>query len=187
VTRIGWICLLLLIFPIAAPAATCTWNVASGNWSAAANWSNCADAPGPSTRSPGMNDIAVLVNGTANLDASPTVAEFELGSNGLLSVVGSTKTFDVTSKLRFAGGKATTILGSNQLLLYLHAGGTGSLLASTTLENAVFFENSGALALGSASGVSLTLICCAEVRNMPNASRSHCTTAPPTNTLPSSA
>jgi len=116
-----------------------------------------------------MNDIAVLVNGTANLDASPTVAEFELGSNGLLSVVGSTKTFDVTSKLRFAGGKATTILGSNQLLLYLHAGGTGSLLASTTLENAVFFENSGALALGSASGVSLTLICCAEVRNMPGA------------------
>jgi hypothetical protein len=163
------IALLLVVSPFAASAATCTWNIASGNWSAAANWSNCADAPGPSTRAPGANDIAVLVNGTANLDASPTVAEFELGSNGLLSVVGSTKTFDVTSKLRFAGGKATTILGSNQLLLYLHAGGTGSLLASTILENAVFFENSGALALGSASGVALTLVCCAEVRNMPGA------------------
>ena len=149
-----------------AHAATCTWNVASGNWSAAANWSGCADAPGPSTRSPGAADIAVVVNGTANLDASPTVAEFELGSNGLLSVVGGTKTFDVTSKLRFAGGKATTILGTNQLLLYLHAGGTGTLLAPTTLENAVFFENSGALALGSASGVALTLACCSEVRNM---------------------
>jgi len=161
------IVLLLAFCPLAAPAATCTWNVASGNWSGPANWVNCADAPGPSTRAPGMSDIAVLLNGTANLDVSPTVAEFELGSNGLLSVVGSTKTFDVTSKLRFAGGKATTILGSNQLLLYLHAGGTGSLLASTTLENAVFFENSGALALGSASGVSLTLICCSEVRNMP--------------------
>jgi hypothetical protein len=164
------IALLLAVCPLVATAATCTWNAASGNWSAAANWSNCADVPGPSTRSPGVNDIAVLVNGTANLDVSPTVAEFELGSNGLLSVIGATKTFDVLSKLRFAGGKATTILGSNQLLLYLHAGGTGSLLASTTLENAVFFENSGALALGSASGVSLTLICCAEVRNMPGGS-----------------
>lgn len=161
------IAVLLFACPLAAAAATCTWNVASGNWSTAANWTNCADAPGPSTRAPGASDIAVLVNGTANLDASPTVAEFELGSNGLLSVVGPTKTFDVTSKLRFAGGKATTILGTNQLLLYLHAGGTGSLLAATTLENAVFFENSGALALGSASGVALTLACCAEVRNMP--------------------
>lgn len=158
--------LLLLLCPFAASAATCTWNAASGNWSVAANWSNCADAPGPSTRAPGAADIAVVANGTASLDASPTVAEFELGSGGVLSVVGPTKTFDVTSKLRFAGGKATTILGSNQLLLYLHAGATGSLLAPTTLENAVFFENSGALALGSASGVALTLVCCAEVRNM---------------------
>ena len=168
-TRIHLVACLVFfaLFALNAHAATCTWNVASGNWSAAANWSGCADAPGPSTRSPGATDIAVVVNGTANLDASPTVAEFELGTGGLLSVVGFTKTFDVTSKLRFAGGKATTILGSNQLLLYLHAGATGTLLASTTLENAVFFENSGALALGSASGVALTLACCAEVRNMP--------------------
>ena len=168
-TRIHLVACLVFfaLFALNAHAATCTWNVASGNWSAAANWSGCADAPGPSTRSPGATDIAVVVNGTANLDASPTVAEFELGTGSLLSVVGFTKTFDVTSKLRFAGGKATTILGSNQLLLYLHAGATGTLLASTTLENAVFFENSGALALGSASGVALTLACCAEVRNMP--------------------
>jgi len=159
--------LLFLAGPLAASAATCTWNAASGNWSGAANWSNCADAPGPSTRSPGAGDVAVLVNGTANLDASPTVAEFELGSSGILAVVGSTKTFDVTSKLRLSGGKATTILGTNQLLLKLHAGASGSLLAATTLENAVFFENSGTLALGSASGVALTLVCCAEVRNMP--------------------
>ena len=165
------ICLAACLFLVAltARAATCTWSVASGNWSAAVNWTGCADAPGPSTRSPGATDIAVLINGTANLDASPTVYEFELGANGLLSVIGGTKTFDVTHALRLAGGKATTILGTNQLLLYLHAGGAGTLTASTTLENAVFFENSGTLALGSASGASLTLICCAEVRNMPGA------------------
>jgi hypothetical protein len=163
------VALLLVVCPLVARAAICTWNVASGNWSAAANWSNCADTPGPSTRAPAAGDIAVLVDGTANLDVSPTVAEFELGSNGLLSVVGGSKTFDVTGALRFAGGKATTILGSNQLLLKLHAGGSGSLLAATTLENAVFFENSGALALGSASGVALTLLVAAEVRNIPGA------------------
>lgn len=160
---------LLLLLPLAAPAATCTWSTPSGNWSVAANWSGCADSAGPSTRAPGSTDIAVLANGTANLDVSPTVAEFELGNNGLLSVVGGTKTFDVTSKLRFAGGHATTVLGTNQLLLYLHAGGSGSLLAPTTLENAVFFENSGALTLGSASGVALTLLVASEVRNMPGA------------------
>ncbi len=163
------ICLAVCLVFLAsiASAATCTWNVASGNWSAAANWSGCADVPGPSTRSPGVSDIAVLINGTANLDASPTVSEFELGPNGVLSVVGPTKTFDVTNALRFAGGQATTILGTNQLLLKLHAGGSGSLLASTSLKNATFFENSGSLTLGSASGVALTLVCCAEVRNMP--------------------
>ena len=160
---------LILLLPAATHAATCTWNTPSGNWSLASNWSGCADAAGPSTRAPGGTDIAVLVNGTANLDVSPTVAEFELGNNGLLSVVGPTKTFDVTSKLRFAGGHATTVLGSNQLLLYLHAGGTGSLLAPTTLENAVFFENSGTLTLGSASGVALTLLVASEARNMPGA------------------
>jgi hypothetical protein len=159
--------LLLFLLPPAAPAATCTWNAPSGNWSVASNWSGCADAAGPSTRAPGSGDIALLANGTANLDVSPIVAEFELGSNGLLSVVGSTKTFDVTSKLRFAGGHATTILGTNQLLLHLHAGGSGSLLAPTTLENAVFFENSGTLTLGSAGGTALTLLVASEVRNMP--------------------
>ena len=152
-----------------AQAATCTWNVASGNWSVVANWSGCADAPGPSTRTPGAGDIAVLANGTANLDASPSVAELELGAGGILAVVGGTKTFNVATALRLNGGKATTILGTNQLLLNLAAGGTGSLLAPTTFENAVFFENSGALALGSASGTALTLLVAAEVRNMPGA------------------
>jgi hypothetical protein len=160
------VAILVAMIAHAATAATCTWNTASGNWSAAANWTGCADAPGPSTRSPGATDIAVVSNGTANLDASPTVSEFELGVNGVLSVVGGTKTFDVVHALRFAGGKATTILGSNQLLLYLHAGGTGTLTAPTTLENAVFFENSGSLALGSASATALTLLVAAEVRNM---------------------
>lgn len=157
----------LLLAGETAHGAICTWNTASGNWSVVGNWSGCADGGGVSTRTPGASDTAVVVNGTASLDVSPAVAEFELGANGVLSVVGGTKTFDVSSALRFSGGHATTILGTNQLLLYLHAGATGTLLAPTTLENAVFFENSGALTLGSASGVALNLLCCAEVRNMP--------------------
>jgi hypothetical protein len=151
----------------AAPAATCVWNTANGSWSTVANWTGCADAAGPSTRTPGEGDIAVLVDGTANLDVSPTVAEFELGSNGVLFGNGNTQTLEVIHALRFAGGHAKNLLGQNLLFLNLRAGGAGSVLAPTTLENSVFFENSGALALGSAGGTALTLLAACELRNMP--------------------
>ncbi|MGH7292542.1 MAG: hypothetical protein ACREJT_15090, partial [Myxococcota bacterium] len=71
--------------------------------------------------------------------------------------------------LRFAGGLAKNLLGQNLLFLNLRAGGTGTLLAPTTLENSVFFENSGALTLGSANGAALTLLAACELRNMPGA------------------
>ena len=63
------IVLLLAFCPLAAPAATCTWNVASGNWSGPANWVNCADAPGPSTRAPGMEN-SLIVGGISGNDIS---------------------------------------------------------------------------------------------------------------------
>ncbi|MEO8012014.1 MAG: hypothetical protein ABI650_10255, partial [Dokdonella sp.] len=66
-----WLCL----GPLSAAAATCTWNAPTGNWSVPANWAGCADAPGPSTRSPGPGDIAVVANGTANYDLSAVVTE----------------------------------------------------------------------------------------------------------------
>ena len=158
--------ILLVVLPAAAPAAVCTWNVASGDWSQPSNWDGCADGGGPSTRSPGPGDVAVLVGGTANLDVSPSVAEFELGAGGVLPVVGGTKTFDVAVALRLNGGHTTTILGSNQLLLRLAAGGTGSLLASTSFDGATFFQNSGTTALGSATGTALTLLGASQVQNM---------------------
>ena len=157
----------LAVLAPAAEAAVCTWNAASGNWTTVTNWSGCSDGGGPSTRSPGPGDIAVLVNGDANLDTSQTVFEFELGANGVLSVAGSVlPTLEVIHALRLAGGRATNILGTNQLFLKLDAGGTGSLLAPTTFENAVFFENSGAVSLGSTNGTALTLLVASEVRNM---------------------
>ena len=76
--------ILLVVLPAAAPAAVCTWNAASGNWSEPSNWNGCADGGGPSTRSPGPGDIAVLAGGTANLDVSPAGAEFERGARGIL-------------------------------------------------------------------------------------------------------
>ena len=160
----------LALFPLMAPAATCVWNSADGAWSVAANWNGCADTAGPSTRSPGEGDIAILVNGTAHLDVSPTVAEFELGANGMLYANVGTQTLDVIHALRFAGGYAKNLLGQNLLFLTLRAGGTGTLLAPTTLENSVFFENSGTLALGSANATALTLLAACELRNMPGGS-----------------
>ena len=149
-----------------AQAATCVWNSANGDWSTPANWTGCADAPGPSTRSPALDDTAVVVDGIANLAASPTVAELELGSNGELHVVGSTRTLTVTTALRLNGGRTSTVLGTNQLHLLLDAGANGSLLASSSLEDATFLMNSGNLALGSDNGASLNLKVAAQLQNL---------------------
>ena len=157
----------LFLFPLTAHAATCVWNSAEGAWGTVANWNNCADSAGPSTRTPGEDDIAILANGIANLDVSPTVAEFELGGNGVLFANGGTQTFEVIHALRFAGGLAKNRLSQNLLFLTLRAGGSGTLLAPTTLEASVMFENSGALSLGSANGTALTLLAACELRNMP--------------------
>ncbi|MBP8309049.1 MAG: hypothetical protein KAY46_17370, partial [Burkholderiaceae bacterium] len=50
--------LLMCVLAGNAGAATCQWNAASGAWTTPANWTGCADMPGPSTRSPGATDIA---------------------------------------------------------------------------------------------------------------------------------
>jgi len=162
--------LCLAAFPLTVSAATCTWNASSGNWSVPSNWTGCADGGGPSTRSPGPGDIAVLAGGTATLDVSPVVSEFELGAGGVLSLTGFSQTLEVIDALRLAGGHAVNVLGVNQLTLKLDAGGTGVLTAPTTLENAVFLENSGALALGSANGTALKLLVASQLRNMPGGS-----------------
>ncbi len=151
----------------AVEAATCVWNSASGDWSLASNWIGCADSPGPSTRSPGATDIALVVNGVANLAASPTVAELELGANGEIHTTGSTRMLTVTGALRLNGGRTTTVLGTNQLHLILPPGASGSLLAPTVLEDATFVMNSGTLALGSSNGTSLGLKRYAQLQNLP--------------------
>ena len=160
---IAWIALL---WAAQAQAATCTWNNPDGAWIVAGNWIDCADQPGPSTRSPGPDDIAVIVNGIVNLGSNPTVAELELGAGGRIHTPGSTRVLTVTEALRLNGGRTTTVLGLTQLHLVLAAGASGNLLASTSLEDATFLMNSGSLALGSASGASLSLKNYAELQNL---------------------
>ena len=41
-----------------ASAASCTWNPATGNWAAAANWLNCVAGNGNPASTPGAADIA---------------------------------------------------------------------------------------------------------------------------------
>lgn len=169
----AWIAALLaLILVGSAQAATCVWDSADGDWSQPSNWTGCADAAGPSTRSPGSDDIAVIVNGTANLAASPTVAELELGGNGVLNVGSfsfSLRTLTVTGALRLNGGRTTTHLPPSEasiLHLVIAAGATGSLLGTTSLEDQTFLMNSGNLAIGSASGASLSLKNFAQLQNL---------------------
>jgi len=149
--------LLICTMAAEAGAATCQWNAASGAWTTPANWIGCADAPGPSTRSPGPADIAVIANGTAQLSLSQTVAELELAPGGLLSAPSGIPTVTVNQALRLAGGGTTSVLGTSQMRIALAAGGTGTLSATTVMDQGSFLENSGTLALGSTSGLALEL------------------------------
>jgi hypothetical protein len=162
--------LLLLCTAASAPAATCTWTAPSGNWSAVGNWTGCADLPGPSTRTPGASDIAVVAAGAASLDIDATVGEFEIaGSASLTLVGGGARTLTVGSALRLAGGTVTTTNTSSFPILYLviAPGATGQVPASSTLANTVELQNNGQLQLQSATGTTLTFQGLARLVNLP--------------------
>lgn len=143
-----------------ARAAICTWNAASGNWSVVANWTGCADAPGPSTRTPGPADVAQVTSGAASFDVDATVAEFEIGSGASLTLVGGgVRTLEAATALRLAGGTLSTTGNSSFpfLRVVLGAGGSGEVLATSTLSNTVELENRGDLQLSSNAGTALNI------------------------------
>ena len=143
-----------------AVAATCSWNAASGDWSVVANWSGCADAPGPSTRTPGPGDIALIASGAAGFDVDATVDEFEIGSGASLTLTGGGARFlTINTALRLNGGTLSTT-GTGPFPFFqvvLAAGGTGQVLATSTLSNTVELENRGDLQLSSAIGTALNI------------------------------
>ena len=142
-------------------AATCIWNVPSGNWNVVANWSGCSDAPGPSTRTPGATDTALIGSGAASFNVDATVAEFEIGAGAFLTLIGGAPhTLTVSSALRLNGGTLSTANTGSFPILYviLGAGGSGQVLATSTLSNTVELENRGTLQLMSASGTALNLL-----------------------------
>lgn len=152
----------LLLPGVTAPAiaATCTWNAASGDWSVIANWSGCADAPGPSTRTPGPGDIALIASGAASFDVDATVDEFEIGSGASLTLTGGGARFlTVNSALRLNGGTLSTT-GTSSFPFFqvvLAASGNGQVLATSTLSNTVELENRGDLQLSSTTGTALNI------------------------------
>ena len=156
-------CLLAIAIAVTtgpAVAATCTWNAPTGAWSAISNWNGCADAPGPSTRTPGLADVALITSGAASFDVDATVAELEIGSGASLTLVGGgVRTLTVATALRLAGGTLSTTGNSSYpfLRVILDAGGLGEVLATSTLSNTVEFENRGDLQLSSNSGTALNI------------------------------
>ena len=155
--------LVFLLMPgvaVNALAATCSWNAPSGNWSVVGNWSGCADAPGPSTRTPGPADVALIASGAASFDIDATVGEFEIGSGASLTLTGGSARFlTINTALRLNGGTLSTT-GTNSFPFFqviLAAGGTGQVLASSTLSNTVELENRGDLQLSSSTGTALNI------------------------------
>lgn len=153
-------------------AATCTWNATSGNWSVVTNWSGCADAAGPSTRTPGPGDVALIPGGAVSFDTDATVDEFEIGSGASLTLTGSVRTLTIASALRLAGGTLSTTNPDPYpfFRVILAAGGTGQVLASSTLSKTVELENRGDLQIFSATGTALQLLDLSRLINVEGAS-----------------
>jgi hypothetical protein len=79
--------------------ATQTWNVASGDWSVASNWSGLL--------TPGISETAQVNVGTCNLDSSQTIGQFLMGA-----AAGNVGVLNVTSGANLTIGKASSeILG----------------------------------------------------------------------------
>jgi hypothetical protein len=158
--RLALCALLLAGVPVNAIAATCAWNAPSGNWSVIGNWSGCADVPGPSTRTPGPTDTALIASGAASFDVDATVDQFEIAGGASLTLTGGGARFlTVNTALRLNGGTLSTT-GTSSFPFFqviLAAGGTGQVLASSTLSNTVELENRGDLQLSSATGTALNI------------------------------
>lgn len=164
--------LLLASLPLFAnsnlQAATCTWNAPSGNWSAIANWNGCSDVAGPSTRTPGASDDALISSGAASFDVNATVAEFEIGTGASLTLIGGAeRTLTVNGALRLNGGTLSTTNNASFpfFRVILQAGGSGQILATSTLSNTVELENRGMLQLTSATGTALNILDLSRVIN----------------------
>ncbi|MDE2615069.1 MAG: hypothetical protein KGL78_16670, partial [Burkholderiales bacterium] len=57
-----------------AEAASCTWNVAAGNWNALVNWLNCAAGNGNPASTPGSGDTATIgATGVVTINTAQSV------------------------------------------------------------------------------------------------------------------
>jgi hypothetical protein len=159
---------LILLASSSVHSATCAWNAPSGNWSAIANWSGCSDVAGPSTRTPGVTDIALISTGAASFNVNATVAEFEIGTGASLTLTGGAeRTLSVNTALRLNGGTLSTTnnVSFPFFRVILQAGGNGQILATSTLSNTVELENRGLLQLASATGTALNILDLSRVIN----------------------
>ncbi|NCC34530.1 MAG: hypothetical protein EOM24_21320, partial [Chloroflexia bacterium] len=87
------ISLTLLLSHTPVQAAECTWLGGTGNWSNPANWSGCAGGV------PGVNDTAVISDGTVTLD-TPVILGGLTMSGGAIS---GSPTLTVTNNILFTG------------------------------------------------------------------------------------
>ncbi len=158
----------LLVASSVVQAALCTWNVANGNWSVIANWSGCSDVAGPSTRTPGATDTALINSGAASFNINAVVSEFEIGSGASLTLTGGAElTLTASNALRLNGGLLSTTNSAPFpfFRVIIASGGSGQVLATSTLSNTVELENRGQLELISASGTALNLLDLSRVIN----------------------
>jgi hypothetical protein len=119
-----------------ASAATCTWNTASGNWNALANWLNCVAGNGNPGGVPGGADTAVIGAGST-VTVSTAQAINTLNNAGVVSVNNNTAlSFDArTTGASFFGG-GQIVLGGSGSRLYVEGGNGVTVGAGSTIRGA---------------------------------------------------
>jgi hypothetical protein len=103
---------ILLAFPAQqALAANCTWNTASGNWNALANWASCLAGNGNPAQTPGSNDTATIgATGVVTVNSAQNI--LNLNHAGILNIDAASLTLVAGGATNNAGGVINVATGA---------------------------------------------------------------------------
>ncbi|MBK7144875.1 MAG: hypothetical protein IPH76_06580 [Xanthomonadales bacterium] len=136
----------------AATAADCRWTAASGNWTDASAWLDCATGSGSPVGTPGANDHVHLEAGVVTLpQGERSIATLQFDSGARLShAANQFATLIVEQSLQWNGGRVETIVGGGiggGMRLVVAAAASAQLTAAASIGRYAAFENRGSLVL----------------------------------------
>ena len=156
--RLPLICATLLscLVASAATAADCRWTAASGNWTDASAWLDCAGGTGSPAGTPGTTDHVHLASGVVTLpQGERSIATLQFDASARLShAANQFATLVVEQSLQWNGGRVETIVGGGiggGMRLVIAASANAQLTAAASIGRYAVVENRGSLVLAAAA------------------------------------